>query len=92
MIVRVMEEGQFRISEDLVDTLNAIDNAVVRHVNSGDEAGYRAELARLISTIKTNGEPLDPVEILQSDIIVPPADMTMEEAKQVFHGQGLIED
>lgn len=92
MIVRVMGEGQFRVSEDLIDKLNAIDNAVVKHVDAGDEAGYRAELARLIGAIKSSGEPLDPVEIIQSDIIVPPADMSMEEAKQVFHGKGLIED
>ncbi|OYV08612.1 MAG: hypothetical protein CG443_178 [Methanosaeta sp. ASP1-1] len=33
---------------------------------------------------------IDPAEIFPSDIIVPPADMTLEEAKKVFSGDGLI--
>ncbi len=40
--------------------------------------------------IQEKGEAMDPAEIVPSDIIVPPADMTLDEAKQVFSGEGLI--
>jgi hypothetical protein len=92
MIVRILGEGQFEVEGSLADHLNAIDNKIVEHVRKGDQKEFKRDLARLISTIKEKGEPIDPVDIISSDIIVPPEDLTLEEAKKVFRGEGLIED
>ncbi len=92
MIIRILSEGQFRLDDKLVDELNRIDNRIVDHVQKGDEKAFRQDLARLISTIKEQGEPVDPVDIIPSAIIVPPEDMSFQEARQVFCGPGLIED
>jgi hypothetical protein len=92
MIIRILSEGQFRLDDKLLGELNRIDNRIVDHVQKGDEKGFRKDLARLISTIKEQGEPVDPVDIFPSAIIVPPEDMSFEEARQVFCGPGLIED
>jgi hypothetical protein len=92
MIVRILGEGQFEVEGSLVDRLNAIDNKIVEHVNKGDRKEFKNDLARLISAIKEKGEPIDPVDIVPSDIIVPPEDLTLEEARKVFRGEGLIED
>jgi hypothetical protein len=46
-------------------------------------------LAKLISAVKEEGEPLDPVEIIQSEIIVPPEDLTFEEARRYSVARGL---
>lgn len=92
MIIRIMGEGQFLVSSSLLDDLNEIDNKIVDHVAKNDEAGFKRELSSLISTIKEKGEPLDPKEIVESDIIVPPADLTLHEAERIFSGCGLIED
>ncbi len=92
MIVRIMGQGQYRVDSSLADKLNDIDNRIVSHVTKGDQNGFRKDLAKLISAVKDEGEPLDPVDIIQSDIIVPPEDLTFEEAKKIFSGHGLIED
>ena len=92
MIIRIMGEGQYRVSSALLDDLNVIDNRIVDQVAKNDEAGFKEELSNLVSTIKGKGEPLDPAEIVESDIIVPPGDLTLDEAKRVFSGCGLIED
>jgi len=92
MIIRIMGEGQFKVSSALLDDLNVIDNRIVDYVAKNDEACFKRELSGLISTIKGKGEPLDPTEIVESDIIVPPEDLTFDEAKRVFSGCGLIED
>lgn len=92
MIIRILGEGQFRLDDKLLGELNRIDNNIVDHVQKGDEKGFRKDLDRLISTIKEQGEPVDPVDIVPSGIIVPPEDMSFEEARQVFCGPGLIED
>jgi len=44
----------------------------------------------LISIVEEQGEPLDPVEIVSSDIIIPSGDLSIDEAKRVFCGEGLI--
>jgi CBS domain-containing protein len=92
MIVRIMEEGQFRIPSSLLDELNVIDNRIVDYVAKENESDFKKELSKLIAMIKENGKPLDDAEIMESDLIVPPADLTLKEAADIFSGDGLIED
>jgi hypothetical protein len=84
--------GQYKVPSSLFDELNAIDNRIVDHVTKGDEKAYNQDLAALISKIKHNGKVLGAEEIVESDVIVPPEDMTFEEAKDVFTGSGIFED
>lgn len=90
MIIRIMGEGQYRVSSALLDDLNLIDDQIVEDVAKVDEASYKKDLSRLIQAIKEKGEPVSPEEILESDVIVPPEDLTLEEAEKVFRGIGLI--
>ena len=92
MIFRIMGEGQYRAPEALCDELNQIDNRIVVLVEEGKVEEFRSELARLISKIKEKGEPIEAEELLKSDIIVPPEDLSFEEAKNVFKGSGIFED
>ncbi|MHC1631328.1 MAG: PspA-associated protein PspAA [Methanotrichaceae archaeon] len=92
MIIRIMGEGQFQVPSVLLDELNVIDNRIVDYVAQEDEEKYRRELSDLITTIKAKGSPLDLTEIVESDIIVPPEDLALDEAKKIFAGSGLIED
>jgi hypothetical protein len=92
MIIRIMGEGQYQASEALCNELNKIDNRIVTLVEEGKAEEYRKELVRLIAEIKGKAEPIDPKEIVESDIIVPPGDLSFEEAKAVFKGEGIFED
>jgi hypothetical protein len=91
MIVRVMGEGQYRIESGLFDALNAIDNRIVEHVQKGDRPAFEQDLAALIAEVKRCGQPIADTELVESDIIVPPADMSLDEARDVFKGAGLFE-
>jgi predicted RecB family nuclease len=92
MIVRIMGEGQYKLSSSMLDELNIIDNRIVEYVAAENEKEFTQELIKLINVVKEKGEPLDVYHIIESDIIVPPEDLTMEEAREVFCGCGLIED
>ena len=92
MIIRILGEGQFRLDDKHIDDLNKIDNRIVNHVDKDDEAAFRRDLGKLISTVKDLGKPLDPVDIVQSDFIFPPEDLSFDEAKRVFSGDGIIKD
>ena len=92
MIIRILGEGQFRLDDKHMSNLNKIDNRIVDHVNKEDKIAFRKDLDKLISTVKDLGEPLDPLDIVQSDFIFPPEDLSFEEAKRVFSGDGIIKD
>jgi hypothetical protein len=91
MIIRIIGQGQYRVKSSLFDDLNRIDNKIVDYVQKGNEDGYKKSLAELIARIVSEGQVVDSKEIIESDIIVPPSDMTLEEARQVFKGTGIFE-
>lgn len=96
MIVRLMGEGQYEIDKKYMDTVNKIDNNIVKILNSGDEkaitAAFNAEYKKLIEYVRKNSKKMPPEIIKPSDIIIPPADLTLEEAQKIFTGEGLIPD
>jgi hypothetical protein len=92
MIIRIIGQGQYQVKSSLFDDLNKIDNKIVEYVQKGNEKGYKNSLAELIGRIVSEGETVDHKQIIESDIIVPPADMTFEEAQQVFTGTGIFKD
>lgn len=92
MIIRIMEDGQYRAPEALCNELNQIDNRIVQLVTEGKADEFRRELIRLISEIKGKGEAVGSEEILKSDIIVPPEDLSLKEAKDIFKGAGIFTD
>lgn len=92
MIVRIMGEGQYKVSSSLLDELNVIDNRIVNNVAKAQESEFRSELSKMIAAVKENGKLLEDAEIVESDLIIPPEDMTLEEATEIFSGDGLIED
>jgi hypothetical protein len=92
MIVRIATEGQYRLSDDLIDRVNALDNDAVAAVEAGDEARFSELFGQIIALIRAEGEPLPEDELHGSDVIVPPPDTSFEEARHEFSGDGLIPD
>ena len=92
MIVRLMGEGQFRVDDEHTGRLNEIDNAAVAALDSGNEAEFRRSLGELHAAVRELGEPLDDADLSPSDLMVPPVDLSPEEAKELFSGDGLIPD
>jgi hypothetical protein len=87
-----MNEAQFRLSEDVASELNDLDNQAVKAVEADDEAHLREVLARMVSIVHERGERLDDADLSASDLMIPPADLTLEEARELFSGDGLIPD
>ena len=90
MIIRILGQGQFDVKSTLFDDLNKIDNTIVGCVQNGDDVEYKRGLAELIGLILTEGTKLPDTELVESAVIIPPADMTLEEARQVFRGDGIF--
>lgn len=92
MIVRISNESQYRIPDEDQARLNELDNAVVAAVAADDEDRFHETFEELLQFIRTEGIALGDDEIESSDVIVPPADLTLAEAEADFTGDGLIPD
>ena len=92
MIVRISGEGQFRLPDSDSDRLNELDNRAVSAVSEGDETGFRELWSQMLELVRTDGEQIDADELVESDVIMPPRDVTFAEAKGEFSGDGLIPD
>jgi hypothetical protein len=92
MIVRIAGEGQFQLPDGDAERLNELDNRAVNAVESGDENGFRELWHQMLELVKSDGSALDGDELVESDVILPPRDITFEEARDEFSGEGLIPD
>ena len=92
MIVRLMGEGQLNVAEGDLPTLNDLDGQLERAIDSGDEAKFREALHALLERVRTVGKPLPPEDLAPSDLILPPADATMDEVRAMLGDEGLIPD
>ena len=92
MIVRVMGEGQYRVDEGLSGRLNELDNEAEAALERGDEEELHRLLEQLAQTVRDEGERLDDADLSASDAIVPPSDLSLDEARELFSGDGLIPD
>ena len=92
MIVRISGEGQFKLPDDDAERLNELDNRAVSAVESGDETGFQELWQQMLALVETDGEALADDELVESDVILPPRDITFAEAQGEFTGEGLIPD
>jgi hypothetical protein len=92
MIVRLMGEAQYRVDDALTGRLEEIDEAAAAAAESGDASALAARLAELHSIVQAEGEQLDHAELVPSDLIVPPADLSLDEARRLLAEEGLIPD
>ena len=92
MIVRIAGEGQFRLPDEDAKRLNELDDGAVGAVESGDETGFRELWEQMLELVVSDGSALDDDELVESDVILPPRDITFAEAHSEFTGDGLIPD
>lgn len=92
MIIRISGEGQYTVDSCLYDRLNGIDNRIVGYVEAGEREAFEAGLAELVGAIRAAGTPLDTAEFVPSDVVVPPVDLTLAEARDLFTGDGIFEN
>jgi PspA-Associated protein len=90
VIVRIATEGQYEVGEGDVPALEQLDNDAVAACESGDEQGFQDTYARLVALIRDKGRPVPEDRLDPSDVIFPPSDVSFEEAKAEFSGEGLI--
>jgi hypothetical protein len=92
VIVRIMGEGQFRVDDNVVERLNALDDRATAAIDRGDETDLDAALDEMAALVRNEGEAVPDDEITTSDVLIPPSDLTLDETRALFSDEGLIPD
>ncbi len=84
MIVRIMEDDQYRLDDSHQAEFEQRDQALMQAVSDSDHAAFHAALASLVAFVRSNGTKVPLDEIIPSDLVVPSDDMSLEEARQTM--------
>lgn len=90
MIIRVMGEGQVEIAADDVAVLNELDSELEAAIGADDEERFRVALHALLEKVRQVGKALPDDSLEPSELILPPADASIEEVREMLGDSGLI--
>jgi chromosome condensin MukBEF complex kleisin-like MukF subunit len=92
VIVRLMGEGQYRVSDDLGERLNELDDRAAAALEANDEIELDNRLDEMWELVRRDGEKLADDDLTTSDAVIPPSDLTLEESRQLMSHEGFIPD
>lgn len=92
MIIRISGDGQYQVDDDMLDQLNAADDALQEAVHARDQERFAQELKRLMALVRGAGRRLDDDHLKPSDVILPPDDVTLDEVADGLPTEGLLPD
>jgi hypothetical protein len=92
VIVRLLGEGQFRVDDSLLGRLNELDAEVEKAVAAGDERALWTGLQALADVVRESGVKLADDDLSPSDAVIPPEDLSLEEARDLLQDEGFIPD
>ena len=90
--MRLMGEGQYRIDDGIREKLNELDDAAIAALEANDEPRLDGCLDEMWVLVRSQGSPLAAEELVESDVLIPPSDLTLEETRELFSEDGLVPD
>jgi hypothetical protein len=84
VIVRILGEGQFRVGDDAAAKLTALDKDLDAAVRDDTEPAFHAALHAAVALVRTTGTPVADDEFVTADYILPFADATVSEVRQLL--------
>lgn len=91
MIVRVLGDGQYELSDEAAQSLDPLDAALNAAIESGDEGAFDAAFANLLDAVRTRGRLLDTATIVPSDLTVPHEGATLAEIQALLASEPDLE-
>jgi hypothetical protein len=85
-----MGEGQVQITDGDLDALNALDSELEAAIESDNEEEFRTKLHALLDKVRHLGKALPDEALEPSELILPPADASIDEVREMLGDSGLI--
>ena len=83
MIVRILSEGQYRVEGDTLAEINQLDEELMDALTADDSERFHALLNQVAGLVRT-GQALNADHLVESDLVLPASDTTLDEAKRLF--------
>ena len=83
MIVRILSEGQYRVDGSTLDQIHQLDEELMDALTHDDSDRFHHLLNEVAGLVRT-GTALSADHLVESDLILPASDTTLEEAKRLF--------
>jgi hypothetical protein len=90
VIIRILSEGQFDVPEAAIDGLNELDASLEAAIEAGDEDSFRASLGALLDGVRQAGDPVALDALVPSTLVLPHAEASLDEVRDLLGGDGLI--
>lgn len=90
MIMRILGEGQYKITDEHLDRLNELDAALQSAADTGDESAFATALSALLDAVRSLGTPLPDETIKPSDLVLPDEDTSLTQVQALLSDEGLI--
>lgn len=87
-----MGEGQYRLADHHLAGLNELDDQASAAIEANDEPALAGHLKDLWEIVQIEGSRLPDEDLSPSDAIVPPFDLSLEEARHLLNDDGFIPD
>jgi hypothetical protein len=84
MIVRILSEGQFDLTAEALAKLKSLDEDMFASIAANDEGGYQKSFHAALTLVREQGKPVPNDRLVESDLILPNSDTTLEEARRLF--------
>ena len=101
VVIRISGQGQFKVNSQILEKINRIDDSIVDLIKSNSSGSedsklkqkeLQSKLSEMKNLIISNGQHLDDKEIVESDVILPDSDLTIEEASKIFTDEGIVSE
>jgi len=90
MIVRILGEGQLDVPAGSLDELSRLDVAVQAACGAEDSVAFGDAFTALLAQVRAVGTQRPDGAIEPSDLVLPSADASLAEVKELVTEEGLI--
>jgi hypothetical protein len=90
VILRILGEGQYEVSDERADDLNAHDAELAAAIERGDEAAFARALGGLLEAVRGSGRRLSDDYLGPSEGVLPGDGSSLEEVRAMLGEEGLI--
>jgi hypothetical protein len=90
MIVRILTEGQYDVPDSAVDELNELDGELATAIEEQDDDVFRSSLEALLERVRSLGTPVELDALVPSTLVLPSADASLAEVRELLNDDGLI--
>jgi hypothetical protein len=90
VIVRISGTGQFELDDSGVRELDRLDTELTEALQGNQAERFHQVLAQTIAYVRKQGSAVADERVVGSEVIIPPEDVSLEEAQQFFTDEGLM--